>query len=360
VAAIEPVKSLVTHGISPSGRPAGEVRRGADDGHRRTRQETSSVTVRVGLVGAGAVGARHARTLTGFDDVELVGVCDPEPAGRVLAEQLGVPVVADLEALLRSGLDGVWLCVPPFAHGDLERTLVQAGVPFFVEKPLAADLAVAEGVAAAVSAAGLPTATGYHWRHLDTVARAREVLAGVPVRLVAARWWGATPPAAWWGRQALSGGQVVEQATHVLDLLRVLAGEVDEVVGAAAPSSAGNRDVADATGAVLRFGSGAVGTVSTSCVLPGATDAALDVLGGGVAVHLTETSLQLRTAEGEEQRQPAVDARRAVDRAFVDVLAGHPAPAELVTVGEALQTHRLGWAVAEATRDGGVVGVPGR
>src|SRR4051812_44515215 len=197
------------------------------------------MTVRAGLIGARAVGTRHARTLAGFDDVELVGICDPEPtAAQTLAGALGVPAVDDPDSLLRARPDAVWLCVPPFAHGELELSVVRAGLPFFVEKPLAADLPVAERVAAAVAAAGLPPATGYHWRYLDTVEQALRAIRGRPVRLVDARWWGTTPPPAWWSREDLSGGQVVEQATHVLDLARVLAGEVNEVVGAAAPSSA--------------------------------------------------------------------------------------------------------------------------
>jgi predicted dehydrogenase len=318
------------------------------------------MTVRVGLVGAGAVGARHARTLAGFPDVEVIGICDPQTAaGKALAGELGVPAVDGLEGLLREGPDAVWLCVPPFAHGDLEMAVVRAGLPFFVEKPLAADLSVATRVAAAVAGAGLPTATGYHWRHLDTVGRARAALTGRPVRLVAARWWGATPPPAWWSRQRLSGGQVVEQATHVLDLVRVLAGEVGEVVGGAAPSSADGRDVPDATAAVLRLVSGAVGTVSTSCVLPLLTAAGLDLVADAVSVHLTETSLRVRTPEEEVRAEPSVDARRAVDRAFVDVLSGQPTAPGLVDVAEALRTHRLAWAVAEATRTGSAVRVPG-
>jgi predicted dehydrogenase len=319
------------------------------------------MTVRVGLVGAGAVGARHGRTLAGFADVELVAICDPVAAvGAALGGELGVPTVDDLDSLLRTGPDAVWLCVPPFAHGDLELALVRAGLPFFVEKPLAADLPVAERVAAAVAAAGLPTATGYHWRHLDTLELARSALTGRPVRLVDARWWGSTPPPAWWSREPLSGGQVVEQATHVLDLVRVLAGEVVEVVGGAAPSSAAERDVADATAAVLRLESGAVGTVSTSCVLPALTEACLDVVAEGVSVQLTETRLRVRTGDGEMRAEPAVDGRRAVDRAFVDVLSGGaPAPG-LVDVGEALRTHRLACAVADATRTGSVVRVAGR
>jgi predicted dehydrogenase len=319
------------------------------------------VTVRAGLVGAGGVGARHARTLAGFDDVDLVAICDPvAAAAEALAGEVDARHVPDLTGLLAVGLDAVWLCVPPFAHGELELSVVRAGLPFFVEKPLAADLGVAEHVAAAVAAAGLPTATGYHWRHLDTVERARSALAGAAVRLVDARWWSTTPPPVWWSRQERSGGQVVEQATHLLDLVRLLAGEVVEVVGASAPSSAAGRDVPDAGAAVLRLECGAVGTVSVSCVLPALTAAGLEVVGDGIALELTETALRVRTRDGEVRAEPEVDARRAVDRAFVDLLSGRGGAPGTVDVAEALRTHRLAWAVSEATRTGGTVRVGDR
>jgi myo-inositol 2-dehydrogenase/D-chiro-inositol 1-dehydrogenase len=318
------------------------------------------MSVRVGLVGAGSVGARHARTLAAFDDVEIVGIADAAPgAAEALAAQLGLPAVDSPARLLAEGLDGVWLCVPPFAHGELELAVVRAGLPFFVEKPLAADLAVAEEVAGAVAAAGLPTATGYHWRHLDTVTRAAEVLAAHPARLVAVSWQDKVPPPAWWRSAALSGGQVVEQATHVLDLARLLAGEVAEVRASAAASSDPGRDVDDATTAVLRFVSGAVGTLAAACTPAVKGRAGIDVAADGVLVELTETSLRITTGDGVESAEPAVDARTAVDRAFVDVLRGRPAPTELVDHAEALRTHRLACAVAESVRTGGPVRVHG-
>jgi myo-inositol 2-dehydrogenase / D-chiro-inositol 1-dehydrogenase len=317
------------------------------------------VTLRAGLVGAGAVGERHARTLAGFPDVEVVAVHDQDAvAAHALAAELGAAPVDRLDTLLAGGLDAVWLCVPPFAHGELESAVLEAGLPFFVEKPLAADLPVARGVARAVTAAGLPTATGYHWRHLDTVERMRTTLSGRDVRAVDARWWGTTPPPAWWRRQELSGGQLVEQATHVIDLARWLAGPVAEVVGAAAPSTTEGRDVPDATAAVLRFESGAVGTVSTSCVLPSPTAAGLDVVADGLSLHLTETAVRIRTVDGETTVAAAVDPRHAVDRAFVDVLSGRPAPPGLVDYAEALRTHRLACAIAESARTGSTVRVP--
>jgi myo-inositol 2-dehydrogenase/D-chiro-inositol 1-dehydrogenase len=318
------------------------------------------MSVRVGLIGAGSVGARHARTLARFDDVELMGIADVVPgAADALAAELGAPVVDQVADLLRQAPDAVWLCVPPFAHGELELAVVRAGVPFFVEKPLAADLPAAEEVAAAVVASALPTATGYHWRHLDTVGRAAEVLAAHPPRLVTVSWQDKVPPPAWWRSTALSGGQVVEQATHVLDLARVLAGEVAEVRAAAAPSTDPARDVADATTALLRFASGAVGTLAVSCTLPGKGRAGIDVAGDGVLVELTETSLRATSGDGVETAEPTVDARTAVDRAFVDVLSGRPAPAGLVDHAEAMRTHRLACAITESARTGAAVRVAG-
>ncbi|MGY1709231.1 Gfo/Idh/MocA family protein [Geodermatophilus sp. SYSU D00758] len=314
------------------------------------------MTLRVGLVGAGGVGARHARTLAGFPDVELIGVTDPAPGvADALAADLGVPVAADLPNLLRQRPDAVWLCVPPFAHGGPELTAVRAGVPFLVEKPLSTGLPVAEEVAAAVAAAGLPTATGYHWRHLDTVARAREVCAAAPPRLVDATWLDKVPPPAWWRRREASGGQVVEQLTHVLDLARLLAGEVAEVRALPAPSTGEGRDVDDATAALLAFAGGAVGTVTAACTLPAKVRAGLDVVCDGVAVELTETGLTVTTRDGVETRQPEVDARTAVDRAFVDLLAGRPPAPGLVDYAEALRTHRVGVAIAESARTGAAV-----
>ena len=317
------------------------------------------MTLRAALVGAGAVATRHARVLSGFGDVEVVAVHDANrPAAEVVGAAFGVPVADDLAGVLTARPDAVWLCVPPFAHGELEHAVIAAGLPFFVEKPLAADLKVAESVADAVAEAGLPTATGYHWRHLDTVARARTALEGRSVRLLDARWWGTTPPPAWWSQAATSGGQVVEQATHVLDVVRLLAGEVTEVIGAHAASSREGRDVPDATAAVLRFASGAVGTVSTSCVLPAPTAAGVDLAADGLAVSLTETSLRMTAPDGwTHASEPLVDPREAVDRAFVDLLTTGVAAPGLVDVAEALRTHRLACAITEATRTGTTVRV---
>src|SRR4051794_20219317 len=99
---------------------------------------------RVGLIGAGGVAQRHARVLSGLPDVQLAGVTDVLPAAAErLAGQYGARAVPDVDALLAEGIDAAYVCVPPFAHGPAERAVIAAGLPLFVEKPIAIDMDVA-------------------------------------------------------------------------------------------------------------------------------------------------------------------------------------------------------------------------
>ena len=117
------------------------------------------MTVRVVVLGAGGVARRHVEVLSSLDGVEVVAVADPvRAAADALADLAGARAFSAVEDALDAGpVDAAYVCVPPFAHGELERAVVAAGVPFFVEKPIADDLAVAEDVAARVADAGLPS-----------------------------------------------------------------------------------------------------------------------------------------------------------------------------------------------------------
>jgi myo-inositol 2-dehydrogenase/D-chiro-inositol 1-dehydrogenase len=108
-------------------------------------------TTRIGLIGAGGVAARHARVLSALPGVLISGVTDvlPEAAER-LAGQHGARVYASTGDLLADGPDAVYVCVPPFAHGDAERAVLAAGLPMFVEKPIAINHGIAAEIAALV------------------------------------------------------------------------------------------------------------------------------------------------------------------------------------------------------------------
>ncbi|MFD6568024.1 Gfo/Idh/MocA family protein [Micromonospora profundi] len=313
---------------------------------------------RVGLIGAGGVAQRHARVLSGFDDVELSGVTDVLPeAASALAAQYGGRVHGDVAELLAAAPDAVYVCVPPFAHGPAEEAVIDAGVPMFVEKPVAVDLVTAERIADLVARRGLRTAVGHHWRYLSVVDKARELLADRPVRMVSGAWLDKVPPVAWWSVRDRSGGPVVEQAAHVLDLIRVLAGEVTEVTayGNGTPPPVDGADIDSVTTAALRFADGAVGTLSAACVLGWKHRAGLEILADGLALSLTEDGLSIRDADGERHLPADPEAARvAVDRAFVDAVRGIGDDVR-VPYAEALGTQRLALAVADSARTGATV-----
>jgi myo-inositol 2-dehydrogenase/D-chiro-inositol 1-dehydrogenase len=316
--------------------------------------------LRVACVGAGFIAGRHLAALSRSDDVQVVAVADDDPRrAEETAARWGARAYPDGVALLGAeDLDAVWLCVPPFAHGPLETAALARGLPFFVEKPLALDLATAREVARGVEASGLVTAVGYHWRQLDVVARAAELLRDVPPQLVTGSWLDRTPAAPWWSRRSGSGGQVIEQTTHLFDLARHLVGEVESVSAAEVTrprQGLPDADAPTAATAMLAFSSGAVGTISSTSALGWRHAVGLRLLGAGCAVELGERSLtdhelRVTTSDGEQTTASDQDPVAQEDREFLDAVRGL-GPVR-VPYAEALRTHAVAWAADLSAREG--------
>jgi predicted dehydrogenase len=254
----------------------------------------------------------------------------------------------------RERLDAVYICVPPFAHGRPEAAVLDRGLPFFVEKPLAADLSTAETVAARVAAEGIVTATGYHWRYLDLTERAQALLAEKPAHLALGYWLDATPPPEWWAVQAKSGGQIVEQTTHIFDLARVLVGEVTRVY------AVGSRidrpefpqaDVDAVSTATLHFASGALGTIASTCLLNWPHRIGLHLFCEGMAIEVSEFELMVDVGRGRPIQKAEGDPFVREDRDFVDAVQGK-ANRVRAPYDEAIKTHRLATAAARSAREG--------
>ncbi len=323
--------------------------------------------MRITFIGAGSVARRHIDILRRLGGVEIVGVVDPmQEAARRLADDCEALVYPSVDMALDDGRpDAAYICVPPFAHGGPEREVVARGIPFFVEKPLGTDLVVAEEVGRLVEQSGLVTGTGYHWRCLDTVGVAQDRLAELPALLASGYWLDKRPPVPWWATQARSGGQVVEQLTHVLDLARAMLGEATEVyaVGASRPAGDPGADGADergdvdeATAATVRFESGAVATLAATSLLRAKHRAALHTFSEGLVMELSETSLAIDDGSSRQTVEPSEDPRVTVDREFIEAVRGER-PTTRAPYSEALRTHRLGCAIAASARDGRAIRV---
>lgn len=312
--------------------------------------------MRIGFIGVGGIAQRHIGVLEQFDDVELAAFADPvEERAAAAAERFGARSYAAFDDMLATEtLDAVYICVPPFAHGAPERAVIAKGLPFFVEKPLALDLPTAEAIAEAVSAKSLITGVGYHWRYLDTVDEAKALLADNPAQLLSGYWLDSTPPPRWWWKQDQSGGQMLEQTTHLVDLARYLAGDVVQVFGLAGHKRRDefpDLDVATASTASLRFRSGAMCNLASTCLLRWNHRVGLHVFADSLAMELTDHDIMVDSGRGRPYRQAEGDPVWREDRDFVDAVKGAPNRIR-VPYAEALATHRVTVAIAQSAASG--------
>lgn len=321
-----------------------------------TRQQSSMTRTRIGFIGAGGIANRHLGVLEQFEDVELAGFADTDfERASGTAERFGARAFAShREMLAGAELDAVYICVPPFAHGEIEEDVIAARLPFFVEKPVSLDIETARRIGAQVAQAGLVTGVGYHWRYLDTVDEARALFASNPPRLVSGYWLDATPPPQWWWREAMSGGQMVEQTTHILDLVRVLVGEVETVFGQAEHTTRDDfpgLDVATASTASLRFANGAVGNIASTCLLRWGHRVGLHLFADGLAVEMTDHDIMIDVGQGRPVRHAEGDPVWREDRDFVDAVQGKENRIRC-SYAEALKTHELALAVNRSAASG--------
>lgn len=305
---------------------------------------------RVGIIGAGWIAGVHLRVLSGFDDVQVVGIAsrNPDSAGR-LAESAGARVYPDYRSMLdAAALDAVFVCLPPYAAVEPALAVVDRGIALFAEKPLGLDEEWPARIAKTIHGKGVVSCVGYQWRYLEVVDRARELLESHPPQLVVGSWLGETPGAEWWIRKDKSGGQIVEQATHIFDLARYLAGEMEPTAAAgrrvprpAYPDS----DILDVTETSVRFASGAIGSFSTTSLLAGPHRVELDMVSDGLALTLEVLNARLVVRLGIETTTLAPPSEfdtpyELQNRAFIDAVQGKPNRIRS-SYDDALLTHHL-------------------
>lgn len=316
--------------------------------------------VRVGFIGCGGIAQGHLRALSEHPHAQVVAVCDvnAEAAGRA-AEKTGGEPYGDYRAMLERGdLDAAYLCLPPFAHGEIDLAVIERGLPFFVQKPVALDMATARKIAAARQQ-GLLTCVGYQLRFSGSTDAARETLAGRTVGLANGYYWCGSGRSTghWLIQQSKSGGQLVEQATHTIDMLRYLVGEVQSVYALQDRRILGDTDCPDVNALALRFENGAVGTFTATWALNDRDwsqaniceitfdDSRLRWTGGTLTVYEGG-------APREEQRPDA-----SIDAAFVDAVRLDDPSRIRSSYDDAVRTLAVTLAADESARTGQPVDV---
>lgn len=228
--------------------------------------------VRVAFVGCGAVMESHYRHLGSFPNVKIVGHCDVEMGrAKSAAERFGGEPFVDFSQMYEKVKPrAVYVGVPAFAHGPMEEAAAERGIHLFIEPPLALDRGMAQRIALSVAKSKIVASVGYRYRYCEMVGLARKLLKGKAVSLVRGYCHGGLPGSEWGRRPDQGGGQLVEQMTHLFDLVRYLCGEVAEVHGMASRGcmmKLAENGVDDSSVVVFRLKSGAVASLTSTCIL---------------------------------------------------------------------------------------------
>ena len=208
--------------------------------------------LRIGIAGYGVMGKAHsygyrvAPMLRRLPVTPMITVMSGRDAAAVAAaaSAYGIPVtVTDWRELIgRDDVDMVDICTPPGTHAQIAAAAAAAGKAVLCEKPLALTYAEAAGALTAVTRAGVHNAVGFNYRRLPAIALMRRMIADL--------------------------------GSHLIDMALCMAGPVDSVCAQAVtfigdrPSGSGSGTtkvtVDDAASALLRFESGARGTMEVA------------------------------------------------------------------------------------------------
>ncbi|NNM76483.1 Gfo/Idh/MocA family oxidoreductase [Sphingomonas sp. ID1715] len=200
------------------------------------------MTLRVGILGNGGIAARHAGALARLAEQMTLVAASGRDAERVRAftDQHGGKPFTRIEDMLDHGIDLLIDTAPPYSRAGESVMAAQAGVHLLVEKPIALDMATADALIA--SAAKVKAAVGFMYRQGEAVQRWLAEDTGT-IGLMTGIYHCNALHAPWWRRREQSGGQVLEQLIHIIDLVRLFMGEPDTVYSRTA--NLFHRDVRD-------------------------------------------------------------------------------------------------------------------
>lgn len=208
--------------------------------------------------------------------IEIVGVSDDDPAvaGRV-GRELGSPIFVDYRELLEAARPDF-----AFAFGrhrdmpDVAEALIEAAVPFVIEKPAGLNAAQVEAIRDRASAKGLHAGTGFNFRASDWFKRLRELTAADPATQASFRFISGGPYRyhelgnPWMLDPALSGGgSTINLAGHFIDMFRVFTGSDPNEVTALMGNHTWHQPVEDYSAVALRSDR-AAGLVETGYTYP--------------------------------------------------------------------------------------------
>lgn len=227
--------------------------------------------MRFGLIGAGSIGAVRAKALGAMQSSSLTAVHDLDEA-RARAIAPGATFHASAQSLIESpDADAVIISTPPQFHERLATDAVRAGKHVLVEKPMAASVDVCQRMAQAATDAGRLLTVGYNHRYFEALKLIRDVVRSGEIGTLShvRAYTGHTGlsefKAPWmYDAGVMGGGTLMDNGTHIIDLVRYMMGDVVEVYGHASNRVWQIDGVEDNALALVRSADGVTGSIQAS------------------------------------------------------------------------------------------------
>jgi len=271
------------------------------------------------LLGCGRIAKRHSELL-GHNQIEgakLAAVCDIDQVkAKKIGEQFRVPYFTDMHEMLKNtDVDVVTVLTESGYHAKHVLELAQYKKHIVVEKPMALTLDDADEMIQACDEAGVKLFVVKQNRFNVPVVKTREALeegrfGKLVMGTVRVRW--CRPQAyydqdSWRGTWALDGGVLTNQASHHIDLLEWMMGDV-ESVHAMSRTALVNIEAEDTAIVNIRFRNGALGIVeATTAVRPKDLEGSLSIMGEGGTVEIGGFAVNQMRAWNFEESQVGDD-----------------------------------------------------
>ena len=203
-----------------------------------------SGTIRVGIIGCGAISSMHIQALMSMPEIRIAAVCDIQPQrAQAAAEKTGAKAFYDWHALLADpNIQAVHICLPHDLQAPVAIEALHLGKHVLTEKPMASTLEDARAMIAASEAPGAGTLGVIFQNRYNPATQAARTLirnqalgAFLGAKLDVS--WHREAPyytqSGWRGTRAREGaGSLINQAIHTLDLASYLCGPIARVRGA--------------------------------------------------------------------------------------------------------------------------------